>query len=216
MHHQSNHKVKKTDILLKKKKKWATLKKQSSTNIFHNPSIFTFSTNDAIIIHPTSSLVGSKNFNNMIFKYCVWPDAAKDDKALINGNGTTASPSPQLVLKPLSGRRFAENFFGCCPCAFRCRRAVGVHDGCVDALENGNVTTPVRENREPTPVTAFGLNGCAETMYDFEKIISFFFGSIFKYTKIWCWAYTVTYLFSLQKYYNPYKSRLCIFHDSLK
>lgn len=106
----------------------------------------------------------------MIFKYCVWPDAAKDDKALINGKGTTASASPQLVLKPLSGRRFAENFFGCCPCAFRCRRAVGVEDGCGDALENGNVT-PVSENREPTPVTAFRLDGSADTMYDFEKIL---------------------------------------------
>ena len=104
----------------------------------------------------------------MIFKYCVWPDASKDDtngKVLINGND---SPSP-IVVKPLSGRKIAEGLLGCCPCAFRCRRAIGV-----EAKDAGNGVSTIESNGrdkreangEPTPIALRLMSGSVDTMYD--------------------------------------------------
>lgn len=94
----------------------------------------------------------------MIFKYCVWSDPAKEE-ALIGTNGNAASagngsathpvtPTGTTILReqPLnSGRKLVEGLLGCCPCAFRCRRSIGIDTPATTespVLANGTADIP--------------------------------------------------------------------------
>lgn len=70
---------------------------------------------------------------NMIFKYCTWPDEAKEgEKATVlkDQEPNSAEKDQNFNEKPSSSRRkeykIADTVLRYCPCAFRCRRPVDV------------------------------------------------------------------------------------------
>ncbi|CAB0038094.1 unnamed protein product [Trichogramma brassicae] len=117
-------------------------------NYFHIVVKFTF-----MIFFTFSKDALQSQMTKMIFKYCLWPDAtaAKEDSnnltEISNGktnghhrrsNGITRVASAASRTASLAD--LGESFLGCCPCAFRSRKAIGCDDSATinNATSNGD------------------------------------------------------------------------------
>lgn len=97
----------------------------------------------------------------MIFKYCSWPSDKEDSKIITNENKNRINDS---------GGKFTESILRCCPCIFRCRRAIGIGN---DNAQK--ISTELSNQLETvTPIIALGLNRNSETMYVLQLLFLFF------------------------------------------
>lgn len=89
----------------------------------------------------------------MIFKYCSWPSESKEDGKIITNETENRIAD--------SGGKFTESILRCCPCIFRCRRAIGIGNETAQ-----KISTELSNQLETvTPVIALSLNKNLETMY---------------------------------------------------
>ncbi|XP_011500448.1 PREDICTED: uncharacterized protein LOC105364259 [Ceratosolen solmsi marchali] len=94
----------------------------------------------------------------MIFKYCVWPEVAKDEpNGKVLGNGTVTSS--ELPLEPPTGKNLSDGLLGCCPCFFRSRRSIGIDSRNVSELSVGGHAA-----RTATPIFAVKSDDSRGTM----------------------------------------------------
>lgn len=98
------------------------------------------------------ALFFARGENKMIFKYCPWPADKEENKIITNETENRISNS---------GGKFTESLLRCCPCIFRCRRAIGIG---YDSAQK--ISTELSNQLETvTPVIALSLNRNSETMY---------------------------------------------------
>lgn len=100
------------------------------------------------------ALFFARGENKMIFKYCPWPADKEENKIITNETENRISNS---------GGKFTESLLRCCPCIFRCRRAIGIG---YDSAQK--ISTELSNQLETvTPVIALSLNRNSETI---EKV----------------------------------------------
>ena len=94
----------------------------------------------------------------MIFKYCAWPSETKEETKVLETE--TKSRISE------NGGKFTESVLRCCPCVFRCRRAIGIGN---ENDEHTSSTGISNQLETVTPVIALSLNRNSDNMYVSES-----------------------------------------------
>lgn len=107
----------------------------------------------------------------MIFKYCAWPEEAKEsDKVTVLKNGDPNSPEKDQNFNEKSTNSKRKEYkitnavLRYCPCAFRCRQSIGV------AKEDEDSISTVVTTANTTPVIPLTLNTNNDTMYVYRFV----------------------------------------------